>query len=239
MKTLIVIGGKSGTAEGDKVVGHIVQALISHVFLSDITWTGKAGKGKEKKIALEKYANIVRVIFSLCHNADHSYTLQKCRNAVIYKVLKHAYRAKSVIGATQQASTSTSDQFWKKKKVIQYQDDHQNSNVSYEMQTYANEWRQNEHRQNEHRQAPLNMATDMHHRYEVANANEYGHQKGYQHTQTQALAEDMASYQQYDNLNQRYAVLNQYELAHEHQQGSLHHRTQTPVAANGQTYLNL
>lgn len=101
MKTLIVIGGKSGTAEGDKVVGHIVQALISHVFLSDITWTGKAGKGKEKKIALEKYANIVRVIFSLCHNADHSYTLQKCRNAVIYKVLKHAYRAKSVIGATQ------------------------------------------------------------------------------------------------------------------------------------------
>lgn len=234
MKTLIVIGGESGTAEGDKVVGHIVHALISHVFLSDITWTGKAGKGKEKKIALEKYANIVRVIFSLCHNADRSYTLKNCQNGVIYKVLKHAYRTKSVIGATQQASTSTADQFWKKKKVIHYQDDRQNSNVPYDIQTYANEWRQNEHRQ-----TPLNLTTDMHYRYEVPNANEYGHQKGYQHTQTQALAEDMASYQQYDKLNQRYAVLNPYELVDEHQKGSLHHRTQTPVADDGQTYLNL
>lgn len=151
INTLNIIGGNSGKANGDKVVPHVTYAIISQDFLSQITWTGRAGKGMGKKVSLEKYQNIIRAIFTLCQKADQRYTLEKCRKSVIYKVIKYAYTVKPAENETTTNAIVSTEVTnvplnWKKKKATQYQ---QSDTTGFiDLPSHANEWRQEGHAAN-------------------------------------------------------------------------------------------
>lgn len=85
------IGGDTGDNDRSKVLEPIVHALIAPILLSSISWSGRAGKGKSKKIALSKYAGIVRIICSLCQKADKSSDSEQCIKDIKYKIIKYAY----------------------------------------------------------------------------------------------------------------------------------------------------
>lgn len=85
------IGGDSGDSDGSKVLQPIIHTLIATNLLPSITWSGRTSKGKEKKIPLEKYSNILRLIYSLCHLSDSSYPYQTCEHDLKYKVIKYAH----------------------------------------------------------------------------------------------------------------------------------------------------
>lgn len=91
MNTLVAIGGKTGKADGAKVLEPIVCSLIDRGFWSSISWSGRAGKGKEKKIALSKYMKVVRAVCILCQKADQQYKKEQCENDIKYKIIKYAY----------------------------------------------------------------------------------------------------------------------------------------------------
>lgn len=85
------IGGDSGDSDGSKVLEPLVQALIAKSFLPSITWSGKTSKGKEMKIPLEKYTNILHLIYSLCRLSDESYLEDTCEHDMKYKIIKYAH----------------------------------------------------------------------------------------------------------------------------------------------------
>lgn len=88
-KILTKIGGDTGDAEGGKVLEPLVHAIIAPKMLATISWSGRAGRGKEK-IPLQKYHNTVSLISSLCRKADTRYTHEKILQDVKYKILKYA-----------------------------------------------------------------------------------------------------------------------------------------------------
>lgn len=84
------IGGESGDSNGAKVLEPLVLAIMKPELLLQISWTGRAGKGKEKKIALQKYGRIMKLITSLCEKADRNYKAAKSTEDLKYKILKYA-----------------------------------------------------------------------------------------------------------------------------------------------------
>lgn len=64
--------------------------MIAPKFLPSISWSGRAGKGKERKIPLVKYGRIVSTICSLCNKADKNYGNEVCVKDLKYKILKYA-----------------------------------------------------------------------------------------------------------------------------------------------------
>lgn len=86
-----VVGGTSGRANGRKVVQSIYETIISRDFLSSITWTGRAAKGKPKKERFEAFQHIIGFISELCILADKSLDNQKVEELLKYKVIKYAY----------------------------------------------------------------------------------------------------------------------------------------------------
>lgn len=87
---LTKIGGSKGDTEGDKVLELLMHAIIAPKMLAAISWSGRAGSGKPKKIPLKKYHNTVSLISSLCRKADRKYTHEEILYDVKYKVLKYA-----------------------------------------------------------------------------------------------------------------------------------------------------
>lgn len=85
------IGGESGVADGFAVLEAVVYCMIYPSFLSKISWTGRAGKGQPKKVALSKYANIVKLILEICQKADNSYGHDDCLEDLKYKIIKYAH----------------------------------------------------------------------------------------------------------------------------------------------------
>lgn len=84
------IGGNSGDADGTKIIESVYYSIFSSTFAAYISWTGRAGAGKQKKLALAKYARIVKCITSICSAADKTYNMEKCKNDLKYKVIKYA-----------------------------------------------------------------------------------------------------------------------------------------------------
>lgn len=62
---------------------------MTPAFLSSISWTGR-GKGKEKKIPLNGYVNILNLITLTLNKADASYNQLKTENDLKYKIIKYA-----------------------------------------------------------------------------------------------------------------------------------------------------
>lgn len=90
MSILQKIGGDRNV-KGGKMLEPLVLAIILPQFLSNITWSGRAAKGKDRKIALSKYGNIVTLITSICHKIDASYEPDECTKDLKYKILKYAH----------------------------------------------------------------------------------------------------------------------------------------------------
>lgn len=84
------IGG-DGRVDGKKMLEELVNSIITPKMLSNITWSGRAGKGKDKKIALQKYKNIVALMTSLTGEFAAKYTTVQCLKDLKYKILKYAY----------------------------------------------------------------------------------------------------------------------------------------------------
>lgn len=91
MKLLTKIGGSSGDADGAQVLEPLVHSLIAPIYLAQISWSGRAGKGKSKKVPLSKYANLLRLICEICSKADRAYNHEICINDLKYKVIKYAH----------------------------------------------------------------------------------------------------------------------------------------------------
>lgn len=89
-KILTKIGGEKGNAQGAKIVEPLVHALITPKMLATISWSGRSGKGKEKKIPFSKYNNTINLITSICNKADSKYTSDECVKDIKYKILKYA-----------------------------------------------------------------------------------------------------------------------------------------------------
>lgn len=83
------IGGNSGDADGSKVIESVYYAIVSLKFAASISWSGRAGVGKQKKLALNKYERIVRFIATVCSAADSTYNVEKCKNDLKHKVIKY------------------------------------------------------------------------------------------------------------------------------------------------------
>lgn len=88
MNVLQKIGGTN--VRGDLLIEPVYHAIIAPKFSASITWSGRAGKGKAKKIALSKYGRIVQIIASVCNKADERYTTEKCTRDLKYKVIKYS-----------------------------------------------------------------------------------------------------------------------------------------------------
>lgn len=87
---LIKIGGENGNVAGVKVLEPVIFSLIAPAFLSETSWTGRAGKGQPNKIALKKYGRVVSMITSICNKADKFYGADTCLKDLKYKVIKYA-----------------------------------------------------------------------------------------------------------------------------------------------------
>lgn len=87
---MIKIGGENGNVAGVKVLEPVIFSLIAPAFLSQITWTGRAGKGQPNKVALKKYGRVVSMITSICSKADKFYGADRCLKDLKYKVIKYA-----------------------------------------------------------------------------------------------------------------------------------------------------
>lgn len=72
----------------------IFNSIFEDSFLTNITWTGRSGTKNQKKIVLKSCTNIVQLLKDLCIASDEKYTAEKCEKAIVYKVLKYAYRKK-------------------------------------------------------------------------------------------------------------------------------------------------
>lgn len=90
MNVLHKIGGSNGDVRGDLLVQPVYHEIIELKFSASISWSGRAGRGKGKKIALSKYDRIVRMIASICNKADEHYTTEKCTRDLKYKVIKYS-----------------------------------------------------------------------------------------------------------------------------------------------------
>lgn len=66
-----------------------MHTIITPAFLSSISWTGR-GKGKEKKIPLNGYVNILNLITLTLNKADASYNQMKTEYDLKYKIIKYA-----------------------------------------------------------------------------------------------------------------------------------------------------
>lgn len=88
-KILKCIGGTAGKSNGAKVLEPLVHALITPTFLCSISWTGR-GKGKEKKIPLNGYVNVLNLITLIMNKADKSYNQLMVEKDLKYKIIKHA-----------------------------------------------------------------------------------------------------------------------------------------------------
>lgn len=84
------IGGEKGDANGETVLEPLIHAIIVPQMLTKISWTGRAGRGKEKKVVLSKYGNILSLITSLCELADRTYKPMECTEHIKHRVLKYA-----------------------------------------------------------------------------------------------------------------------------------------------------
>lgn len=67
----------------------VYHAIIGPTFSASISWSGRAAKGKERKIALQKYGKIVRIIGLICNKADYQYTAEMCNRDLKYKIIKY------------------------------------------------------------------------------------------------------------------------------------------------------
>lgn len=83
------IGGVNGNNDGEKVLEPVVHSLISPKFLSSISWTGR-GRGKERKISLNFYENLVNLITLIVNKADTKFSQLKTLNTLKYKIIKYA-----------------------------------------------------------------------------------------------------------------------------------------------------
>lgn len=63
--------------------------------LAKTTWTGRSGVKNQKKITLKSYNKFLQLVKDLCYASDETYTEKKCESAIIYKIIKYAYRNKS------------------------------------------------------------------------------------------------------------------------------------------------
>lgn len=89
MEILVEKGGKRGKSDGSKVVKPVVHALIAPEFLPLISWTGR-GNGKERKIALKKYTQIINLIVQVLKLADTNFDEAKTLQNLKYKIIKPA-----------------------------------------------------------------------------------------------------------------------------------------------------
>lgn len=89
MNILEKIGGTNGDVQGDAVIQPVYHAIIGPTFSASISWSGRAAKGKERKIALQKYGKIVRIIGLICNKADYQYTAEMCNRDLKYKIIKY------------------------------------------------------------------------------------------------------------------------------------------------------
>lgn len=191
MRTLTIIGGESGKADGDKVVLHVVHALIAKDFLSSITWTGRSGKALEQKVALMKYPNIIRVVSTLCGKADQKYGWEKVHKGIVYKVLKYAYNGRSATNELIAEEMGSNSKYWKKQKVSQYQQDHQRTQPP--ISSTANQATYSYAHTTEYQHTPsvIEQRYEKNHRYESAYA--YEQSNNHPHTQIQ-ISTDGLSY---------------------------------------------
>lgn len=72
-----------------KILDPLVHAVITPTFLTFISWTGR-GKGKERKIPLNKYIHVVNLIALTMNKADAKYNQLKTETDLKYKIIKHA-----------------------------------------------------------------------------------------------------------------------------------------------------
>lgn len=95
-------------ADGAIVLEAVVFTIIYPSFMAKITWTGRAGKGQAKKIALSKYSNVINLIFDMCYKADQSYSHKRCLEDLKYKIIKYAH-SKYSNSATETTSKQTEE----------------------------------------------------------------------------------------------------------------------------------
>lgn len=107
-KLLIEIGGDSGRSKGAQVLIPLFTSVIHPSLWSKITWSGRAGKGQAKKVPFKVYANLIRLICKLCHDADQQYSSEQCIEDIKYKILKHAYKLGSEATNTTETTSSLS-----------------------------------------------------------------------------------------------------------------------------------
>lgn len=98
------IGGQSGDAKGVAVLEPLAYTLISPQFMAKITWSGRAGKGQGKKIALQSFANLVRFMYVICQKAERCYTHDSFLSDLKYKVIEYAHSKHSNANSAQSSN---------------------------------------------------------------------------------------------------------------------------------------
>lgn len=73
----------------DKVLERMTHYLIKPSFLPQISWTGR-GRGKEKKIALSAFVQIVNFIAISMNKIDKNYKYKNVVSDLTYGILKRA-----------------------------------------------------------------------------------------------------------------------------------------------------
>lgn len=79
------IGGACGTGDGLMILKPLVYTIFTREMLTKITWTGQ-----NDKIPLKSYANIIKLIHTLCKKSDRNCSDSQLEQHLIYKIIKYA-----------------------------------------------------------------------------------------------------------------------------------------------------
>lgn len=86
LSALVKLYGDSGKMNGSKIIKKIVFEVIATGFLKTMTWTGKTNVRDVRKLALNKYTLVLKLIHEVVLKADSAYTYKKFQSDMVNKV---------------------------------------------------------------------------------------------------------------------------------------------------------
>lgn len=91
LSALVKLFGDSGKMNGSKILKKFVFEVIDKGLMKTMTWTGKTNVRDVRKLALNKYTLLLKLIHETVLKADSTYTYKQFQSDIVNKVVKYAY----------------------------------------------------------------------------------------------------------------------------------------------------